>query len=197
MLAQLDVNKTPQLEAVAEKYRSPVEPAAPVAVRQQKVAQTLHKSGGVASAPRQSNPSKQPKSAPTVEATLPAAEPAISLERRLALFLSAMKANELDAAKVQLTVVQELLVPGALSRLRAEAWFALRTGDRDLARQTYHHILERAPGDEEASLNLASLEAQANRSDVVGQILADGLRGNPDSTALRDALVRFNAVGRN
>ena len=189
-------NKTPQLEAMSETYRPPVQPTAPVAEREQKVAASLPKAVVMASSTLQSKPLKQPKPVQQEQASVQAPEPSVSLEQRLSLFLSAMKSNEIDAAKVQLTAVQELLVPGALTRLRAEAWFALRSGNAALANQTYRHILERVPGDEEASLNLASLEAQANRGEWVGQVLADGLRGNPDSTALREALGRFNAVGR-
>ena len=113
------------------------------------------------------------------------------LEKRFALFLQAMKANDLVGAGQHLKALQAQMPAGTLSRLRAEAWFALRNGQDVLARQAYQNILEQSSGDEEASVNLASIEARSDRREVARQILNDALRSNPDSDALRHAVSRF------
>ena len=101
--------------------------------------------------------------------------------------------NDLPGALEQLKVVQQQMPPGNVSRVRAEAWYALRTGDTAAAKRSYADILDRFPDDEEASINLASLEALEGRGDAARQLLANALRSHPDSETLRDALKRFKA----
>lgn len=117
----------------------------------------------------------------------------VPLEKRLSSFLLAVHKNDMPAALEQLKAVQQQTASGNLSRMRAEGWYALRTGDMQAARRSYADILERFPDDEEASINLASMEARANRRESARQLLADALRSHPDSEALRDALNRFKA----
>ena len=139
--------------------------------------------------PRPNNQIKEPPQNKISQA----AESEVSLDSQLAMFLQAMKADDLVTAGEQLAGLQKKLPPGTLTRLRAEAWYSLRSGKGSAAKQTYRAILERIPGDEEASLNLAFMEVQANRRELALQVLTDGLRGNPDSEPIRDALARFKS----
>ena len=117
----------------------------------------------------------------------------ISIENRFGLLLQAVKINAFPNAAEHLKVLQSQLPPSNVLRLRAEAWYALKTGDTTAARRAYSEILERTGSDEEASINLASIEAKDHRKELARQILADALRNNPDSEALRITLNRFNA----
>jgi Tetratricopeptide repeat len=128
------------------------------------------------------------------------AEPApaeMSVDKSLALFLKATSSNDMIGALEQLKAVQQQTPPGNVSRVRAEAWYALRTGDIAGAKRGYADILDRLPDDEEASINLASLEAREGRGEAARQLLAAALRSHPDSEALRDALKRFKAPAGN
>jgi hypothetical protein len=125
------------------------------------------------------------------------APPPVPVEKRYALFLAAMKTGDLAGAREQLTALQSQIPPGTLSRLRAEAWFALQSGNEADARRSYQDILERAPGDEEAGINLASIEARNGRREAARQVLTDALANNPGSEALLATLARFKAPARN
>lgn len=123
--------------------------------------------------------------------------PELSVDKRLALFLQADSSNDMPGALEQLKAVQQQTQPGNVSRVRAEAWYALRTGDTVGAKRSYADILDRLPDDEEASINLASLEARDGRGEAARQLLSTALRSHPDSEALRDALKRFKASAGN
>jgi predicted Zn-dependent protease len=119
------------------------------------------------------------------------------VEQRYALFLASMKAGDLAAAREQLAGLQSQIPPGTMTRLRAEAWFALQSGDEPTARRSYQDMLERLPGDEEAAINLASMEARAGQREKARQVLSDALAYNPGSETLLAALARFKAPARN
>ena len=119
------------------------------------------------------------------------------LERQYALFLQTLNANDMPAASGHLQTLQAQMQPDSLLRLRAEAWFAVRSGDNALARLRYQAVLERVPGDEGASINLASIESRSDKRELARQILGDALRVNPDSDAIRDALFRFKGPAGN
>jgi hypothetical protein len=121
----------------------------------------------------------------------------VSIEDRFSLLLQTTKKNDLVGALEHLKTVQSQLPPTNILRLRAEAWFALKNGDDSTARRAYTDILERTNFDEEASINLASIETRASRREAARQILAEALRNRPDSEALRAALNRFNAPAGN
>ncbi|BEU94475.1 hypothetical protein ACDW_01800 [Acidovorax sp. DW039] len=123
--------------------------------------------------------------------------PAMPVEQRYALFLASMKAGDLAAAREQLSGLQSQIPPGTMTRLRAEAWFALQSGDEPTARRSYQDMLERLPGDEEAAINLASMEARAGQREKARQVLSDALAYNPGSETLLAALARFKAPARN
>lgn len=151
--------------------------------------------------PPASRPVARPKARPPVPVKAATVAPVIvedmPVQKRFALFLQAMKSNDMVGAGEQLKGLQNTLPAGTLSRSRAEAWFALRSGQGTTARQAYRDILVQVPGDEEASVNLASIEARADRREVARQVLSDALLSNPDSEVLRHALSRFKATGAN
>lgn len=132
-----------------------------------------------------------------VPASVADVAPLVPVEKRYALFLASMKAGDLVGAREQLTALQSQIPPGTMSRLRAEAWFALQSGNEVDARRGYQDILERVPGDEEASINLASIEARAGHRESARQVLTDALANNPGSEALLATLARFKAPARN
>ena len=124
----------------------------------------------------------------------PVAPPvAIPVEQRFGLFLQAMRGNDLPTAEQHLVALRRDLPRSSVSLLRAEGWYALAQGDTDGAARHYQDILERLPGDEEASINLAGIESRRQRTEVARQILADGVRAHPESESLKSALAGFRA----
>jgi|JI6StandDraft_1071083.scaffolds.fasta_scaffold18116_4 thioredoxin-like negative regulator of GroEL len=112
----------------------------------------------------------------------------------LASFVQQMTAGDLAKAQVELRSIQTKTRSSDTVRVRAEAWFDLSSGNIAAAKAAYRSLLVRHPGDEEASINLASLEAAGNDRDAARTILAEAFRKNPSSDALRNALQRFNAI---
>lgn len=80
------------------------------------------------------------------------------------------------------------LPESSLARMRAEGWYAFRTGDLEKAQRFYRRLLDKLPGDENASLALASIERQEQRPDQAREVLSKSLKANPGSTVLRSAL---------
>lgn len=146
---------------------------------------------GAAPAPAQ--PVSQARPAPvevTVRATGGATEGA-SNEDISELFDGlnrALEARDEAQAQRHLQGIRNRLPEGSLARLRAEGWHAYRTGDAERAQRVYRRLLEKLPGDENASLTLASIERQGQRPDQAREVLARSLRHNPNSTVLRAAL---------
>lgn len=100
----------------------------------------------------------------------------------------ALEARDEAQALRHLQGIRNRLPEGSLARLRAEGWHAYRTGDAERAQRVYRRLLEKLPGDENASLTLASIERQGQRPDQAREVLARSLRNNPNSTVLRAAL---------
>ncbi|GAA6121395.1 tetratricopeptide repeat protein [Acidovorax sp. FG27] len=143
-------------------------------------------------APRASARQAATPAQPAVRTAPPAA--AMPVEQRFNLFLQGMRANDLVAAEQHLAALRRELPAGSLSLLRAEGWFALARGDADAAAATYQNILNRLPGDEEASINLASIEARRQRTEAARQVLAEAVRLHPESESLKAALARFRSA---
>ncbi|KQM70125.1 lipopolysaccharide assembly protein LapB [Xylophilus sp. Leaf220] len=145
--------------------------------------------------PRAAAPAAAPARAPaSVPAVRPvAATAAIPVEKRFGLFLQTMRDNDLPAAEQHLMALRQDLPRSSVSLLRAEGWYAMARGDTDGAARHYQDILERLPGDEEASINLAGIESRRQRTEVARQILADGVRAHPESESLKSALAGFRA----
>ncbi len=127
---------------------------------------------------------------PAAPASAPAAMP---VEQRFNAFLQAMRTGDLAGAGQHLAALRRELPPGSVSLLRAEGWHALAGGDASAAARIYQDILDRLPGDEEASINLASIEARRDRAESARRILADAVRLHPESESLKAALARFQA----
>ncbi len=115
------------------------------------------------------------------------------VEQRFNAFLQAMRTGDLAGAGQHLAALRRELPPGSVSLLRAEGWHALAGGDASAAARIYQDILDRLPGDEEASINLASIEARRDRAESARRILADAVRLHPESESLKAALARFQA----
>lgn len=156
-----------------------------------------------------------PAPAPAVEST-PAAQPAVhkrhhvrparkhkpakppmpSAETLYAQFLQALNRGDLVAGKALLDQLAIVLPADSLSLKRAQAWYAVKSGDTDTAQKTYRTVLDRAPGDVEASLNLASLDARAGQVDKARAVLADAIRLHPDSAPLQQAIRAMGGSAR-
>lgn len=120
----------------------------------------------------------------------------VPIELVFARFVASMKAQQVDSAKEELAILQSRLPNGSLGLLRAQAWFHLQAGDEILAAEDYRTILERIPGDEEAAINLASLELRNKNSEKARAILDGAARLSPNSASLRAALTQFNPASR-
>lgn len=117
----------------------------------------------------------------------------MSAEQHFNQFLLAMRNGDLPGAERHLVALRAGLPQGSVSLLRAEGWHAMARDDRDGAARHYQAILDRLPGDEEASVNLASIELRRQRTEPARQILADALRMHPESEALKSALAGFRS----
>src|SRR3990167_62688 len=150
----------------------------------------------VRAAPRPA-PVRRVRPAPPVDSA--AAVPAVDdtqLELRFARFVVAMKESRSDDAERELAALRERLPAGSLGLLRAQAWFDLRAGRDAAAEGGYRAILERMPGDEEAAINLASIQSRQQKSEEARATLDAAARLQPDSAALRAALAQFTPMAR-
>jgi len=118
------------------------------------------------------------------------------VELRFARLVTAMKEGRDSDAERELAALRERLPAGSLGLLRAQAWFDLRGGRDAAAASGYRAILERMPGDEEASINLASIQSRQNKPEEARATLDTALRLQPDSSALRAALGQFTPAAR-
>lgn len=125
----------------------------------------------------------------------PAVRPAADLSIVFRDLNNALALNDLPKAEQSLAIIRASLPSSSLARLRAEAWFAFQTKDLASAREHYRAVLEKLPGDEQASLNLAALERQADRHEQAQEVLQQALRHNPNAEALRTALNQVKGSG--
>jgi tetratricopeptide (TPR) repeat protein len=100
----------------------------------------------------------------------------------------ALERQDKALAQTKLQGIQSQLAESSVARLRAESWFAHQTGDLDNASRIYRRLLEKMPGDELTSVNLASIEKKRQRPDEAKAVLAKALRQNPSSGVLRSAV---------
>lgn len=119
----------------------------------------------------------------------PAVQPSTEDVRSLFNALNQALAQQDKAlAQTQLQGIQAMLPESSVARLRAESWFAHQTGDVDSASRIYRRLLEKVPGDELSSVNLAAIEKKRQRPDQAKEVLAKALRQNPSSSVLRSAI---------
>lgn len=150
----------------------------------------------VRAAPRPA-PVRRVRPTPPVDSA--AAAPAVDdtpVELRFARFVVAMKESRTEDAERELAALRERLPAGSLGLLRAQAWFDLRAGRDAAAEGGYRAILERMPGDEEAAINLASIQSRQQKPEEARSTLDAAARLQPDSAALRAALAQFTPTAR-
>jgi hypothetical protein len=155
----------------------------------------------VQAVPAQAIPRKTPvrrvrtsKPVAPVEAPPPVDDTPVEL--RFARFVTAMKDARTDDAERELEALRARLPEGALGLVRAQAWFDLRAGRDAAAADGYRTILDRMPGDEEAAINLASIQSRQQKTEEARATLDAAARLNPDSAALRAALAQFTPTAR-
>lgn len=107
-----------------------------------------------------------------------------------------MRNGQTADAERELGALKAVLPADALGLLRAQAWFDLKGGREDAAAQSYRQILDRMPGDEEAAVNLASIQARQSDQEGARTTLDTAARLNPDSAALRAALAQYTPNAR-
>lgn len=177
-----------------------VEPAAPKAVLA-----AGPRGETVAPAAAAVNRSSTTRQARGVTRSTTAAAPAVApapavddapVELRFARFVAAMKESRTADAERELAALKERLPAGSLGLVRAQAWFDLRAGRDAAAADGYRTILERLPGDEEAAINLASIQSRQQKTEEARATLDAASRLQPDSAALRAALAQFTPAAR-
>lgn len=173
---------SPKSVVVASQRSDAATAAAPTAIRpgQTRQARSMSRSNAAAAS--------APASAPVVDDT--------PVELRFARFVAAMKESRGADAERELAALKERLPAGSLGLLRAQAWFDLRAGRDAAAADGYRAILDRMPGDEEASINLASIQSRQQKPEEARATLDASLRMQPDSAALRAALAQFTPAAR-
>lgn len=191
----------PPVAATAPAPGVVMEAAAPKPVMAQ--SQRSEAAAGSAPALVRSATARQPRSAarPVAVSAAPAPAPAsvvedAPVELRFARFVSAMKESRTTDAERELAGLKERLPAGSLGLLRAQAWFDLRAGRDAAAADGYRAILERMPGDEEAAINLASIQSRQQKPEEARATLDAATRLHPDSVALRAALAQFTPSAR-
>lgn len=187
---------------VAQVQAAPAPAAAPMPASGVMVAQAATGQADVRTAtPR---PAAAPRPARATRAVappmvVPAPAPVVDetpVELRFARFVAAMKNNQTADAERELAALKARLPAGSLGLLRAQAWFDLRAGNDASAAEQYRAILDRMPGDEEASINLASIHSRRGKPEEARATLGAALRLSPDSAALSSALGQFTPNAR-
>jgi len=111
-------------------------------------------------------------------------------------FVAAMRGGQTSDAERELGALKVALPSDSLGLMRAQAWFDLRAGNDAAAARTYRQILDRMPGDDEAAVNLASIQARQADQEGARATLDAAARLNPDSAALRAALAQYTPNAR-
>jgi Meckel syndrome type 1 protein len=137
-----------------------------------------------------------PKPAPRKTQAAPAPAPEMTLEERHALLRKSVASGDLDSARAHLAALERALPADSIALLRVRAWYAAHAGNAAEARKAYEAVLERLPGDENAGLNLAALEAREGRSEAARILLAEVLQAHPESEAAQQALRRLKEGAR-
>ena len=158
----------------AAPVSSPTPPASPQA-------------GGAAARP---DPIEAAAAPPVVAPVGP--EPAENMGVLFERFNRALAVQDHAQAQRHLQTIRASLPASSLARWRAEAWFAYQSGELEKARDTYLGLLGKLPGDENATLNLVTIEQQLQQPERARAVLEASLRHNQDSVALRAALARLH-----
>lgn len=133
--------------------------------------------------------------APAAPQPEPEPEP-VPVEQIHAEVMTAVAAGDLPAARARLVELALRLPSDNLALLRARAWVSARGGAPAEAMRDYQAILQRLPGDENASLNLAALEAAAGQPEAARATLSGALSRFPESERLQRALTLLDGGAR-
>ncbi|MFP5467955.1 MAG: tetratricopeptide repeat protein [Gammaproteobacteria bacterium] len=106
-------------------------------------------------------------------------------------FNRALSAQDRGQARQHLDAIQARLPASSVARWRAEAWFAYQTDDLQRARDVYRGLLDKLPGDENATLSLVAIEQRLDKPGAARAVLEAALRHSPNSAPLRAALDRL------
>ncbi|QOC22175.1 tetratricopeptide repeat protein [Wenzhouxiangella sp. AB-CW3] len=99
--------------------------------------------------------------------------------------LSAIGNRDWEAAEEALAELQAVLPRDHLTRLRAEGWFYLQSGDHRRAVSPYQDILRRVPDDEQAFVNLIHAHLALDERGAARRLLEQAARQDVDSSTLR------------
>lgn len=106
----------------------------------------------------------------------------------------ALRADDLDAARAGLATLEALLPARSLTLLRMQAWVAHRAEDDIEATARYRELLQRVPGDRNASINLALLEARQGDIDGASRRLVALRASAGESAELAAAMAHVGAT---
>ncbi len=101
-----------------------------------------------------------------------------AIQDQLSALGGQLAAGEVAAARGHLEQLEQLLPRRSLTLLRSRAWYALVAGDDAVARSLYGELAARVPGDREATINLAIVEARLGEHDAAMQRLQRLLANN-------------------
>lgn len=150
----------------------------------------------VAARTRRAERSVTPQPAPRKTHAAPAPASEMTMEERHALLRKSVASGDLDSARAHLAALERELPADSIALLRVRAWTAAHAGNAAEARNAYEGVLARLPGDENAGLNLAALEAREGRAEAARILLADVLQAHPESEAAQQALRRLKEGAR-
>lgn len=119
-----------------------------------------------------------------------------AVARAVAALEQAMRAGDLDAGKAHLDELAAMLPARSLTLLRMQAWHAHQSGDAVQAIALYGEVVQRVPGDRNAAINLAVLEAGQGDIDGASQRLRALRTSAGESAELAAAMALVGAQPR-
>jgi hypothetical protein len=133
----------------------------------------------------------------TPEATAnPAAADAASVALAVAAVEQAMRLGDLDGARAAIDQLADRLPARSLTLRRMEAWHAHQSGRIVEALALYHEIAQRMPGDRNAAINLALLEAAQGDVEGASRRLRELRASGGESAELAAAMAQVGATPR-
>ena len=117
-----------------------------------------------------------------------------AVERAVAGMEAALAAGDPPAAHQAMARLEALLPAESLTLLRMQAWLAHADGEGAAAERLYRKIAERVPGDINAGVNIALLEARRGELDDARQRLTQLSGRHPRSPQVARALAELETV---
>lgn len=197
---------TPVVELASQLVVAPVEQALNLPVPPPLEVQTVKPvllartelAAAVASVEIKATPAKAPPARPRARAVPKPAPPMITEEvtpaieinpedtRKLTLDVKrAIQAKKTDQAQDLLKQLATRLPAESITLLRLNAWNKMQSGDQAQAMVLYRQIVERLPGDESASINLALLHWQTGQQDEARRLIGALAERHPESDTVQ------------